>query len=195
MLALSPLAQAAPFDETKLTASDAASEDYFGYSVGISGATAIVGAHRDGSAYLFDATTGAQIAKLTASDAAAGDNFGISVGISGATAIVGAHRDADDDGFYSGSAYLFNATTGAQIAKLTASDAAGGDYFGHSVAIFDNTAIVGAFADDDAGFNSGLAYVFASAAPPEVPLPAGIWLLGSAAGLLVLRRKRAARAA
>jgi hypothetical protein len=148
MLALSPLAQAAPFDETKLTASDAASEDYFGYSVGISGATAIVGAYGN-----------------------------------------------SDAGYQSGSAYLFNATTGAQIAKLTASDAAGGDYFGHSVAIFDNTAIVGAFADDDAGFNSGLAYVFASAAPPEVPLPAGIWLLGSAAGLLVLRRKRAARAA
>ncbi len=150
----------------KLTASDAAMEDYFGNSVAISSNTAIVGARGNddagfssGSAYLFNATTGNQLTKLTASDAAEFDYFGRSVAISGNTALVGASWD-DDAGDASGSAYLFNATTASQLFKLTASDAAAYDYFGHSVAISGNTAIVGAYGDDDAGSGSGSAYLF-----------------------------------
>ena len=69
----------------KLVANDAASSDFFGYSVFISGtgndAVAIIGAYRDetskGAAYIFDKSSGswAQIAKLVASDGAAYDNF------------------------------------------------------------------------------------------------------------------------
>jgi len=150
----------------KLTASDADSFDFFGFSVAISGNIAIVGADSDsgsapnsGSAYLFDVTTGNQLFKLTATDAAAFDNFGLSVAISGNTAIVGARFD-DDAGSDSGSAYLFDITTGNQLFKLTASDAAAGDFFGESVAISGNIAIVGALANDDAGANSGSAYLF-----------------------------------
>ena len=160
-------ARAGVFDlETKLTASDAARNDFFGESVAISGNTALVGSRLDddggsnsGSAYLFDITTGNQIAKLTASDAAAGDWFGRSVAISGDTALIGAHWD-DDGGDNSGSAYLFDATTGNQIAKLTASDATAYDEFGGSVAISGNTALVGAHRDDDGGGSSGSAYLF-----------------------------------
>ena len=65
-----------------------------------------------------------ELHKLTASDAAANDWFGYSVAVSGTAAIVGA-RDDDDAGSSSGSAYLFDVATGSQIAKLTASDAAG----------------------------------------------------------------------
>ena len=43
------------------------------------------------------------------------DGFGASVGINGNTAIVGARSDP------SGSAYLFDITTGSQLTKLTAS--------------------------------------------------------------------------
>jgi len=143
----------------KLVANDRAGGDYFGYSVGISGSTAIVGAWGDdgrrGSAYLFD-TTGAQIQKLTASDRAISDYFGYSVAISGSTAIVGAYR-ADDNGYDFGSAYLFDTATGAQTQKLTASDGAAYDYFGYSVAISGNLAIVGAYRDD--GY-TGSAYLF-----------------------------------
>jgi len=56
--------------------------------------------------------------------------------------------------------------------KLTASDAAAGDQFGFSVSISGDTAIVGANFDDDAGTNSGSAYVFefsASTGPPSTP--------------------------
>ena len=150
----------------KLTASDAAQGDRFGFSVAISGTTAIVGALGelfDGSgwAYLFDITTGQQLAKLTASDAAQGDQFGFSVAISGTTAIVGAYQN-DDAGFSSGSVYLFDFSNPNNIreTKLTASDAAQFDQFGYSVAISGTTAIVGAFSDSDAGSASGSAYLF-----------------------------------
>ena len=150
----------------KLLANDGAFLDLFGHSVGISGATAIVGATWDddngsnsGSAYLFDTTTGRQIAKLLPDDGAAADRFGWSVALSGATAIVGAF-DHDDKRFHSGSAYLFDTTTGQQIAKLLPNDGALGDRFGWSVAISGSTAIVAAVWDDDHGNGSGSAYLF-----------------------------------
>jgi len=48
----------------------------------------------------------------------------------------------------------------AQVAKIKASDGASFDYFGSSVVLRDETAIVGAFNDDDNGDDSGSAYVF-----------------------------------
>ena len=150
----------------KLLADDGAASDLFGYTVAISGPTAIVGAAWDddngslsGSAYLFDTTTGRQITKLLPDDGAEFDFFGISVAISGTTAIVGAFTD-DDNGDASGSAYLFDTTTGQQLFKLLAKDGAAGDWFGFSVAISGATDIVGAFQDDDNGTNSGSAYLF-----------------------------------
>ena len=165
---------AATPSETKLTAFDGASGDLFGFSVSISGDTAIVGARSDrvdglssGSAYVFERSGGIwmQKAKLTAFDGASGDNFGGSVSISGDTAIVGAIFD-DDKAILSGSAYMFERDQGGadnwgQVAKLTASDGALSDLFGVSVSISGDTAIVGAYADDlGTGISSGSAYVF-----------------------------------
>ena len=75
--------------------------------------------------------------------------------------MVGAPRD-DDAGRGSGSAYVFtrSGATWTQEAKLIASDGAAGDRFGRSVAIAGDTAMVGASRDDDAGTDSGSAYVF-----------------------------------
>jgi FG-GAP repeat/PEP-CTERM motif len=154
----------------KLTASDGNTSDNFGHSVSISGNAAIVGAYANddtdsdsGSAYVFenDGSGWAQVAKLTASDAAMQDHFGITVSISNGVAIVGAEDD-DDDGSGSGSAYIFSddGSGWAEVAKLTASDASTNDYFGHSVSISGNTAIVGAIGDDDLADSSGSAYVF-----------------------------------
>lgn len=156
--------------QAKLTANDAASFDDFGYAVGISGDTAVIGAYRDqnggiatGSAYIFTRTAGvwSQQAKLLASDADAGDQFGGSVAINNGAVIIGAMRN-DDDGSNSGSAYIFTRSRGAwnQQAKLTASDAATDDVFGKSVAISGSTAVIGAHGNDDAGSLSGSAYVF-----------------------------------
>ena len=159
-------AQCTPTQLAKLLPDDGAVDDQFGNSVAISGTMAIVGADRNddngtnsGSAYLFDFTNGQQIAKLLPDDGAAYDSFGQQVAIFGTTAIVGAERN-DDNGTDSGSAYLFDTTTGRQIAKLLPDDGAAGDRFGSSVAISDTTAIIGAGGDDDNGTNSGSAYLF-----------------------------------
>jgi hypothetical protein len=50
--------------------------------------------------------------------------------------------------------------TTAETAKLVASDAAEDDYFGRSVAVGGDLVVVGAYGVDDAGSNSGSAYVF-----------------------------------
>ena len=50
--------------------------------------------------------------------------------------------------------------SGNQTAKLTASDAAGNDNFGYAVSISGDTALIGAYKDDDNGSNSGSAYIF-----------------------------------
>ena len=105
--------------QSKLTASDGAASDWFGYSVSISsdGTTALIGARLDddkgtnsGSAYVFkyDGTAWTQQAKLTASDGAAIDYFGRAVYISsgGTTALIGAVY-GDGIGTNSGSAYVF----------------------------------------------------------------------------------------
>ena len=116
-----------------------------------------------GSAYVFryDGSDWVEEAKLTASDGAADDYFGGSVAISGDTAVVGAVCD-DDNGRNSGSAYVFryDGSDWAEEAKLTASDGAAYDYFGCSVAVSGDTAVVGASDDDDNGLDSGSAYVF-----------------------------------
>ncbi len=82
-------AEAALLDEVKkLLASDAEAWDEFGYSVAVSGDTAVVGARWEdaegdeaGAAYVFQRNQGGagnwgEVTKLTASDAQADDYFG-----------------------------------------------------------------------------------------------------------------------
>ena len=162
----------------KLTAADAVAFDQFGNSVSLDGDTAIVGAHRSnetgtlsGSAYIFRRDFGGpnnwgQVMEITGSDTVAFDNFGRSVLISGDTAIVGATFH-DHPVPTSGSAYIFQRDAGGpdnwgQVAELTAADAAGADFFGWFVSLSGDTAIVGAWADDDDGIESGSAYIFQS---------------------------------
>lgn len=106
-------------ETAKLTASDAQTNDYLGYSVAISpgGSTVVAGAPQatvntkqfQGAAYVFSKpaggwTTGTQTAKLTASDGAANDEFGFSVAAaSDGSAIVGAPFNDS----YAGAAYVF----------------------------------------------------------------------------------------
>ncbi len=156
--------------QAKLTASDGAANDFFGFSVAVDGDMAVVGAPYDdspgtgsGSAYVFtrSGSTWSQQAKLTASDGAANDTFGVSVALSGDTALIGAYWD-DDMGSNSGSAYVFtrSGSTWSQQAKLTSSDGAANDAFGVSVAVNGDTALIGSHNDDDLGTDSGSAYVF-----------------------------------
>jgi len=159
-----PYAPYPPLTTSKITAPDGAEGDGFGSAVAVSGSSVVVGAKGDddngsasGSAYLFH-TNGAFEKKLTAPDGLSGDNFGLAVAVSGSSVVVGANLD-DDNGFSSGSAYLFH-TNDAFVKKLTAPDGAEGDGFGYAVAVSGSSVVVGAKLDDDNGFNSGSAYLF-----------------------------------
>ena len=148
----------------KVTASDGNTADWFGFSVSVDSDYAIVAAPGDndyaGSAYIFEYNDGnwTQQTKLTASDGAAGDYFGSSVSISAQHAIVGAAGDND----YTGSAYIFECNDGnwTQQAKLTASDGDAEDWFGQSVSISGDCAVVGAWLNDTRATNAGSAYIF-----------------------------------
>ena len=152
--------------QAKLKASDGA----LGGSVSVSGNKALIGAAGDddkgnnsGSAYVFEriGSNWVEQAKLTASDGAEGDNFGSSVSISGDTALIGASGD-NYNGGYSGSAYVFvrNGSSWVEQAKMIPSDGATGDSFGFSVSVSGDTAVIGAYKNDDNGSDSGSAYVF-----------------------------------
>jgi FG-GAP repeat len=160
-------------ETAKLTASDGAASDFFGYSVSLSGNSGLVGAYGDnigsnadqGSAYLFrnlDTATGTvtESARLIASGGAAGDQFGSSVSLSGNTAVIGAPGD-DNSGNNSGSAYVFRnlnlASQGATVMQdyqLLASDGAANASFGTSISLSSNDVLIGATG------GTGAAYLF-----------------------------------
>ncbi|MBS0195559.1 MAG: hypothetical protein JSR77_02270 [Planctomycetes bacterium] len=159
--------------QAQFIAAGGGANDLFGFSVAISGDTAVVGAYHDdvgvntdqGSAYVFvrSGATWTQQAQLFATGGAAGDEFGISVAISGDTALIGAHADDVGANAGQGSAYVFtrSGTTWTQQAQLIATGGAAGDAFGIAVALEDDTAVVGAW-QDDVGTNNfeGSAVVF-----------------------------------
>ncbi len=154
----------------KLSAGDAAQGDMFGTTLAVSGDYAIVGAPRhddagqnSGAVYIFrrQGTEWAEQAKLTASDANRGDYFGISVAIDGATALVGAHR-TNEPFADCGTVYVFErrGENWSETARFNAPDPDSFAYFGFSVGLHADTAIIGAIRDDEAGNDAGAAYVF-----------------------------------
>jgi hypothetical protein len=135
--------------QAKLTPPDGIPADEFGFSVDLAGDTTVIGASYagngwSGKAYVFirTGTTWAYEATVTASDGQPEDQFGWSVAISGDTTVIGSVYDDER----TGSAYVFtrSGTTWTQQAKLMASDAALEDAFGVSVAIDQDTIVVGA---------------------------------------------------
>jgi outer membrane protein assembly factor BamB len=143
----------------KLTASDATPLHNFGGGVSISGNVAIIGGFSTDKAYLFDVTTGRELRQLTTSDPMARSFANESVAISGNIAIVGAFSHTGL-GLGTGAAYVFDVTTGQELFKLTASDAAAHDQFGRSVAISGNVAIIGAPQPSREPAGLGAAYLF-----------------------------------
>ena len=162
-------------ETAKLTASDGAAGDHLGQSVAIDGDTIVAAAPGDdllanadqGSVYTFARTGPAartQTAKLTATDGAERDGLGTSVAIDGDTIVAGAPHGITPT-TAPGAVYTF-ARTGlavrTQTAKLTATDGAGEDALGSSVAIDGDTIVAGAYTDDA---HQGSAYLFASTGP------------------------------
>lgn len=171
LVASAPLATA-QCETAKLTASDGAGSDDFGWALDLEGERAVVGAWGDdddgfgsGSAYVFEhGPLGWQeVAKLTASDASGGDRFGWSVAIDGDRLVVGAYLATVSWMPDAGKAYVFERNGSGvwkETAVLEASDAEEDAKFGSSVSISGDRVLVGAELDDGAGPLAGAAYVF-----------------------------------
>ena len=154
--------------QQKLTASDGAANDAFGWAVALNGDTALVGAigkadanPNQGAAYVFTRTgiVWTQQQKLTASDGAAQAAFGSAVALDGNTALIGAPDDDNNNQTLRGAAYIFtrSGTAWTQQQKLTANDGAPNDNFGRAVALSGDTALCGA---PGSNVSRGAAYAF-----------------------------------
>ncbi len=140
---------------------DSEAGEFFGFSVGISGRTVLVGAPGDsleeGAVFEFTrtGTTWAQTAKFAGSNSGQFDAFGFSLAFSGSHAVVGAPQR----GGFTGEAYVFtqSGTTFTQQADLVIPNGQTGDLFGRSVALSGTTALIGA---PGVSGLTGAAYVF-----------------------------------
>lgn len=127
--------------------SDGYANDLLGHSVDLLGTKALLGAPSTnaatyGSAFLFDALTGQELAHLRANDRRARDEFGEAVALSETYAVIGATGSLSN-GIATGAAYVFDVNTGVQLFKLTPNDGLQGDRFGNSVAVDGNYALIG----------------------------------------------------
>ncbi len=159
--------------DARLTASDPGVFESFGYSVALSGDTAIVSAQWDselgteaGAAYIFrldpDTSIWIEQQKLLASDGDGGEHFGRSVIIEGDTAMIGATSHVHSGATGNGSVYIFqyDGSTWIEQQEFFASDGAIGDVFGDVVSFSGHVAVIGARFDEDNGPNAGAAYIF-----------------------------------
>lgn len=158
--------------QERLTAADGAAGDQFGRAVAVDGDTIVVGAPQQrvgadgarGAVYVFtrSGTVWGQEGHLTAAGAMAGA-FGSSVALDGDTALVGDPSCVVGAYVRTGAAFVFerSGTTWNLAQQLVAGAAAADDWFGSSVALDGDTALVGA-PGDNAGtaVNHGAATVF-----------------------------------
>ena len=164
--------------EAKIVNPDTGEDDDFGCSVFIGEQYGAIGAYGDdgnkGSVYVFSLDPIlSDWQKLTASDGEIDDYFGCSLSLNGDYIIIGAFGN-DDDGEYSGSAYIFknDGTNWFEEKKLIASDGDIGGMFGYSVSINGGKALIGAMGDD---YGKGSAYVFLGSIPQNPPSPPEIY--------------------
>ncbi|HYG53014.1 MAG TPA: T9SS type A sorting domain-containing protein, partial [Flavobacteriales bacterium] len=157
--------------EQKLTATDGAAGDVFGFSIDHNDTSIVIGAYSKfvsphtsaGAVYIFNynGTGFTQQQKLTAPDYMTDDWFGYAVGLSGKTIVTTAFHD-DNFGAESGSGYIYryNGTTWIYELKIYANDADLADEFGQAIAVDNFSILVGAPKNDDGFSNAGSAYLF-----------------------------------
>ncbi len=157
----------------KFTSPEPQLKGYFGYSVAIDQGVVIVGEpyHRNdiesniGKVYVFHPIINENKVNWSrhfglVPNKTTSANFGWSVDIRNGRIIVGSPGDYN----YQGSSYIYSWSEEKENFKLesvlTAYDKTENDYFGFSVGISHDHAVVGAFGDDDYGELSGAAYIF-----------------------------------
>jgi hypothetical protein len=144
--------------EAELSSPDPDPNDLYGTRVDVSGNVIIVCAEHasapeylSGAAYVFRfdeaSSQWTYEARLTASDGDSADQFGESCSVAGDLALIGAGQDENEHGIYgSGSAYIFryDGSNWVEEAKLNDPEPEYGEFFGGSVAIRGNVALVSA---------------------------------------------------
>jgi hypothetical protein len=155
----------------RITATDGAAGDWFGWAVAVAVDTVLVGAPYDdddgpasGSTYVLGRNAGGanhwgQTTKITAADGVTGNVFGYAVAMEGDTLLIGAYGDGDN-GPASGSAHVFARGGATWEEESTPMAEDGGDYFGYAVALDGDTLVVGVPYDDENGANAGAAYIY-----------------------------------
>lgn len=147
-----------------------------GWAVGLSSNHAVIGNYvgssgvvRSGSAFLFDSTSGRQVAQLAPSPATDDADFGWAVATAGGGVIVGAHGETEDGVRNAGAAYIFQNQGGLQPRRLAPSVANSSTFglsFGNAVAASDDRFVISSYRDDDVGVDRGAIYL-GSFADPE----------------------------
>ncbi|WP_154221945.1 FG-GAP repeat protein [Marinicella rhabdoformis] len=161
--------------QQKLTAFDGMADDFYGTAVSISNNRALVGSkyhdpsinqvtvENAGAVYYYEYENGQWTfkQKIIASDADTNDQFGNAISLSGDRLMIGSFRNDEESGD-AGAVYVFefNNSTWVETEKLTASDAANSDWFGYTIAVHQDTAMIAASSNDDLGNRSGKIYVF-----------------------------------
>ena len=155
--------------EAQLVAPSGTAGEDMGYSVAISGTTALIGApyhtvgnnSDQGAAYVFteSGTTWTYQTELTAPDGAANDSFGAYLDLSGSTAVISAWRHTPSGGATEqGAVYVFTGS-GSSWGPPTELTASGSYRLGTAVALSGSTAVIGALYQNN---GRGAAYVFTS---------------------------------
>jgi hypothetical protein len=164
-------------EQAKITAIDGGPGEEFGTPC-ISGNILIIGKHQDdetarnaGAFYFYyrDNDVWNLQAKYTASDGNGDDFFGSTIDMTTSYLVVGAYLD-DMAGENAGSVYVFKreGLSCYQIAKLTSSNIAIGDYFGMKISLDGTKIVIGSRNQDTNGANAGAAYVFNMQETPKI---------------------------
>lgn len=140
------------------------SRGVFGASPSIDGNLLVVGApHRPGTrvgqAFLFDASSGALLQTINSPEPSTNDQFGGGSDISNGKMVFGSYL-GDLGGTDTGSAYVYDTSTGNLLHSLQSPTPTANDWFAQSVAISDKYVIIGEQHDGTAGIDSGALHVF-----------------------------------
>ena len=132
----------------KVVPPDNEAGDQFGNALSFNGNWLAIGAYFDddngsnsGSVYLYhqDENSFQLVSKIKPSDGSAGDAFGAAVSLDGHLLAVGAYADSDQ-GFFSGSAYVFDLDALVGLEEYISDEASGGTHSPCSITVNPNPA-------------------------------------------------------
>ena len=145
---------------------DAASHDRFGYSGALGAGYAFVGAWgvdraspNVGAVFQFDVNSGDLVRIIENPTPEGGDQFGRAIALYDDKLLVGALSD-NTAGPDAGAAYLIDINSAELLMTFLNPSPGRGDWFGYSLAIYENLLVIGAEKDSDIVVEGGAAYLF-----------------------------------